>query len=44
VSYYYNSAPKNESNGIHKLSKEAVIAALGGIVKQHTSKHKARLG
>jgi len=44
VSNYYNSAPKNTSNGIHNLSKEAVIAALGGIVKQHTSKHKARLG
>ncbi len=40
---YYDSSVKNTSNGIHTLSKEAVIAALGGIVKQHTSKIKARL-
>jgi hypothetical protein len=41
---YCNSSTKNASNGIHTVSKEAVIAALGGIVKQHTSKLKARLG
>jgi hypothetical protein len=41
---YYNSVDKKSSDGIHKLSKEAVIAALGGIVKQQTGKLKARLG
>jgi len=42
VSHY--SAVKNNSSSIHTLSKEAIIAALGGIVKQQTGKLKARLG
>jgi hypothetical protein len=41
---YQHSAAKNEGNRIHTLSKEAVIAALGGIVKSHTSKIKRGLG
>lgn len=40
---YYDSTVKNESNRIDTLSKEAVIAALGGIVKSHTGKIKAKL-
>ncbi len=40
---YHDLASKNNSNSIHKLSKEAVIAALGGVFKQETSKIKARL-
>jgi hypothetical protein len=39
-----NYSTKNNSSGIHKLTKEAVIAAFGGIVKQQTGKLKARLG
>lgn len=43
---YYDSSVKNASNSIdtYTLNKDAVIAALGGIVKQHTNKIKARLG
>jgi hypothetical protein len=42
--YYNNNYEKKSSNSIYKLNKETVIAALGGIVKQQTSKIKARLG
>lgn len=38
------NAVKNEGSGIHKVNKEALIACLGGIVKQQTSNIKARLG
>lgn len=42
---YYDSSVKNTGNSIDNVyvNKDAVIAALGGIVKQHTSKIKARL-
>lgn len=36
---------KNESSGIHKnVSKDALIACLGGLIQQQTSNIKARLG
>lgn len=35
---------KNESSRIHTVSKEALIACLGGIIEQQTSNIKARLG
>ena len=34
---------KNESSSIHKISKELIIAALGGIVHKQASEIKARL-
>jgi hypothetical protein len=39
-----HSQSKNEVSGIHKLTKEAVIAALGGIIHTQTQKIKARIG
>lgn len=40
-----NLAAKNENSGIHnRVSKEAVIACLGGIVKSQTEKYMSRLG
>ncbi len=38
------SAAKNESSGIHKVNKDALIACLGGIITKETSTIKARLG
>jgi hypothetical protein len=38
------NAAKNNRSGIHTVSKEALIACLGGIIEQHTSNIKARLG
>lgn len=38
------SPEKNGTSGIHKLTKEAVIAALGGIIHTQTQKIKARIG
>jgi hypothetical protein len=42
---YYDSSVKNTSNSIdtYTLNKDAVIAALGGIVRQHTSKIKSEV-
>ena len=40
---YYDSSVKNTNSSIHTLSKDAVIAALGGIVKQQSNQMKARL-
>ncbi len=38
-----NSHNKNTSSGIYKVSKEQVLACLGGIVKKQTNELKARL-
>ena len=38
-----SSLGKIEASGIHKLTKEAVIAALGGIIHTQTQKIKARI-
>lgn len=38
-----NSAVKNGSTSIHKVSKEALIACLGGVVKSQVENYKARL-
>ncbi|MGH7175402.1 MAG: hypothetical protein ACREGR_03535, partial [Minisyncoccia bacterium] len=38
-----SSQGKIETSGIHKLTKEAVIAALGGIIHTQTQKIKARI-
>ena len=35
---------KNESSSIHKINKDALIACLGGIVKDQTNNIKMRLG
>lgn len=35
---------KNESRSIHKINKDALIACLGGIVKEQTNNIKMRLG
>jgi hypothetical protein len=40
----YKSQTKNESSCIHKISKEAVIACLGTIVKEQTGNIITRLG
>jgi len=40
----HHSRSKNEGSGIPKLTKEAVIAALGGIIHTQTQKIKARIG
>jgi hypothetical protein len=40
---YYDTAAKNSNSGIHKVNKDAVIAAIGGMFRQETSKTKARL-
>lgn len=37
------SVAKNESSGIHKVNKDALIACLGGIITKETSTIKARL-
>lgn len=37
------AAAKNVGSGIHKVSKEQVLACLGGIVKSETNELKARL-
>ena len=42
--YYHDSEVKNNRLGIDRVSKEAVIAAVGGIIKQRTNNIKARLG
>lgn len=34
---------KNESSGIHKISKDLIIAAIGGIVQKQANEIKARL-
>jgi len=38
-----NNSNKNEDKSIHNISKDAVIAALGGIFREETNKFKARL-
>lgn len=38
-----NFIEKNESSSIHKISKELIIAALGGIVQKQANEIKARL-
>jgi hypothetical protein len=40
---YEDYIVKNEKSSIHKISKEAVIAAFGGIIKEHTNKIKVRI-
>ena len=39
-----NSQTKNESQSIHKINKDALIACLGGIVREQTNNIKMRLG
>jgi hypothetical protein len=39
-----NSPAKNESNGIHTVNKDLLIAYLGGFVTSNTEKLKSRLG
>lgn len=39
-----NSQKKNETRSIHKVNKDALIACLGGIVKEQTNNIKMRLG
>ena len=39
-----NNVIKTEDSGIDRVSKEAVIAYLGGIVKHHSEKQMSRLG
>lgn len=38
-----NTSTKNEGTSIHTVSKEALIACLGGMIKQKTNNIKARL-
>lgn len=38
---YYNNSPKNEVTGIH--NSNALVAILGGLIKQQTTELKARL-
>ena len=42
--YYHDSEVKNNKSSIDRLSKDAVIAAVGGIIIQCTNQIKARLG
>jgi len=44
VAQFSKKSLKNEGSRIHTVNKEALIACLGGIVKQQTSNIKARLG
>ena len=39
-----NSQKKNDSSSIHKVNKDALIACLGGFVKDQTNNIKMRLG
>lgn len=41
---FEKSQRKNETSGIHKVNKDALIACLGGIVKDQTNNIKMRLG
>lgn len=41
---FEKSQKKNETSGIHKVNKDALIACLGGIVKDQTNNIKMRLG
>lgn len=40
---FHNNVVKNESSSIHNLTKELVLAAIGGIVHKQASEIKARL-
>jgi hypothetical protein len=40
----YESRNKNESTSVYTVSKEALIACLGGIVKSQTEQFVSRLG
>jgi hypothetical protein len=44
ASEFTKTVVKNESSRIHNLTKETLIACLGGIIEQQTSNIKARLG
>jgi hypothetical protein len=43
-STYEKNVVKNESSRIHTVTKEALIACLGGIIEQKTNSIKAKLG